>query len=417
MYTTNYQAEVLIIGGGVIGACAAYYLTEQGRSVTLLEKGKIGAGSSYGNAGLVSSEHAIPLTAPGVISQGLRWMLDSDSPFYIKPRFDFDLFRWLWQFWRASSEKKMRRTIPVLLALRQASLELFEQFKAGDMSFNYEQKGRLFLFRDQANFEANIKEDRVLEEFGVTAQVLDANGVRELEPNVQPSIIGGLYYAGYAHIAPHRFVRELARVSKSRGASLRTGTEVLGFEISNGRISTVITTRGNFYPEQVVLAAGAWSPLLARQLGLQLPIQAAKGYSITVKSPLTSPSRPLFLAEDRVAVTPMGKRLRFTSTLELTGFDMSINRRRVSATRRAASRYMSGMDALELIEIWRGLRPATPDDLPIIGRSASLQNLILATGHSMLGMAHGPITGKIVSQLVTGETPALDLTPFRLERF
>jgi D-amino-acid dehydrogenase len=417
MNAANHQTEVLIIGGGVIGVCAAYYLTEQGRSVTLVEKSDICAGSSYGNAGLVLTEHAIPLAAPGVISQGLRWMLDSDSPFYIKPRFDLDLLRWLWQFWRASNEKAMRRVIPVLLALRQASLELFEQLNAGDMSFNYKQNGRLFLFRDQANFETSIKEDHVLKEFGVTAQALDRDAARQMEPNAHPAIIGGIYYASYGHLTPDLFVRALARVVESRGAVLQTGTEVLGFETLGERIATVITTRGDFQPEQVVLAAGAWSPSLARPLGLRLPIQAAKGYSITVKSPPTAPTRPLFLAEGRVAVTPMGERLRFSSTLELAGLDMSINRRRVAATRRAVGEYLNGMTDLELIEIWRGLRPATPDSLPIIGRSPSLQNLILATGHGMLGMAHGPITGKLVSQLMAGESPTLDLTPFRVERF
>jgi len=417
MNAANHQTELLIIGGGVIGVCAAYYLTEQGRSVTLVEKSDICAGSSYGNAGLVLTEHAIPLAAPGVVSQGLRWMLDSDSPFYIKPRFDLDLLRWLWQFWKASNEKAMRRVIPVLLALRQASLELFEQLNAGDMSFNYKQNGRLFLFRDQANFEASIKEDHVLKEFGVTAQALDGDAARQMEPNAHPDIIGGIYYASYGHLAPDLFVRALARVAESRGAVLHTGTEVLGFETLGERIATVITTRGDFQPEQVVLAAGAWSPSLARPLGLRLPIQAAKGYSITVKSPPTAPTRPLFLAEGRVAVTPMGERLRFSSTLELAGLDMSVNRRRVAATRRAVGEYLNGMTDLELIEIWRGLRPATPDSLPIIGRSPSLQNLILATGHGMLCMAHGPITGKLVSQLMAGESPTLDLTPFRVERF
>ena len=417
MNAANHQTELLIIGGGVIGVCAAYYLTEQGRLVTLVEKGDICAGSSYGNAGLVLTEHAIPLAAPGVISQGLRWLLDSDSPFYIKPRFDLDLLRWLWQFRQASNEKTMRRVIPVLLALQQASLELFEQLNAGDMSFNYKQNGRLFLFRDQANFEASLKEDHVLKEFGVTAQALDGDAARRMEPNAHPAIIGGIYYASYGHLAPDLFVHALARVAESRGAVLQTGTEVLGFETRGERIATVITTRGDFQPEQVVLAAGAWSPSLARPLGLRLPIQAAKGYSITVKSPPAAPIRPLFLAEGRVAVTPMGERLRFSSTLELAGLDMSVNRRRVAATRRAVGEYLNGMTDLELIEIWRGLRPATPDSLPIIGRSPSLQNLILATGHGMLGVAHGPITGKLVSQLVAGESPTLDLTPFRVERF
>lgn len=412
------QADILIIGGGVIGVCAAYYLAEQGQPVTLVEKSDLCAGSSYGNAGLVASDHAIPLAAPGVLSQGLRWLLDAGSPFYIKPRLDFDLLRWLWRFWAACRTEPMRRTILVLLDMKRASSHLFEQLTTGnDMEFGYEQKGRLFLFRTQAGFEKGLKEVRLLQEFGVTAQVLDADAVRQLEPNILPAIVGGVHYTGYAHLIPDRFVRELARVAQSRGACLQTGAEVIDFETSGRRISTVVTTRGDFRPNQVVLAAGAWSAVIARKLGLSLPIQAAKGYSVTVKRPPTAPHLPLSLDEAKVAVTPMGDMLRFSSTLELAGLDMSINRRRVAATRRALSDYLPGMENLDLIEIWRGLRPTTPDSLPIIGRSESLENFIVATGHGMLGITHGPITGKLIAQLVAGETPILNPAPFRLERF
>ncbi len=412
------QEKILIIGGGVIGVCTAYYLVEQGWPVTLLEKDKICAGSSYGNAGLAASEHAIPLAAPGVLGQGLRWLLDAGSPFYIKPRLDLELFRWLWQFRAACREEPMRRTIPLLLALKQASRELFEQLVArNDMEFGYERQGRLFLFSSQAGLDKGAKEACLLQEFGVTAQVLDMASVRQIEANVLPSLAGGVYYPAYTHLTPDRFVHELARVAESSGVCIQTKTEVLGFQTSGRRISRVITTRGDFQPQQVVLAAGAWSPVIARDLGLRLPVQPAKGYSITVKRPPTSPYLPLFLAESKVAVTPMGDRLRFSSTLELAGLDLSINQRRVAATRRAVCDYLPGMSDLELIEIWRGLRPATPDSLPLIGRSRSLDNLIIATGHGMLGIAHGPITGQLVSQLIAGESPAIDLTPLHVERF
>jgi len=410
--------DILIIGGGVIGVCAAYYLLEQGRSVRLVEKGNICAGSSYGNAGLVGSTHAIPMAAPGVLSQGLRWLMDADSPFYIKPRLDLELFRWLWQFRGACRTKPMRRAIPVLLALGQTGGNLHEQLSScHEMDFGYQHQGRLFLFKSQTSLEKEIKQVQILQEFGVTAQILDADGVRQMEPHVQPDIAGGIYFQSYAHLIPDRFVRGLARLAESRGAVLQTDTEVLGFETSGRRISTVITTRGDFCPDQVILAAGAWSATLARELGIRLPIQAAKGYSITVKRPATCPNRALLLGEAKVAVTPMGEMLRFTSTLELAGLDLSINRRRVAATRRAVCDYLSGMDDLELSEIWRGFRPTTPDTLPMIGRSQSFENLIVATGHGMLGVSHGPITGQVVAQLATGATPAIELAPLRVERF
>ncbi len=410
--------DILIIGGGVIGVCAAYYLLEQGRSVRLVEKRDICSGSSYGNAGLVASTHAIPLAAPGVLGQGLRWLLDDDSPFYIKPRLDLELFRWLWRFRRACRTEPMRRTIPVLLALSRNGGDLYEQLsRSNEIDFGYEHKGRLFLFTSQLGLEYEIKQAKLLQEFGVTPQILDADGVRQLEPHVQPDVVGGIYYQSYAHLVPDRLVRGLARLVESRGAVLQTETEVLGFETSGRRISTVITTRGDFSPDHIVLAAGAWSASLARELGIRLPIQAAKGYSITVKRSPTCPNRALSLNEAKVAVTPMGDMMRFTSSLELAGLDFSVNRRRLAAMRRAVSDYLPGMTGLEMIEMWRGLRPTTPDSLPVIGRTQSFENLIVATGHGMLGVSHGPITGQLVAQLITGAAPVLELAPFRVERF
>ena len=195
----------------------------------------------------------------------------------------------------------------------------------------------------------------------------------------------------------------------------------MGFETSGKRVTQVKTTRGDFIFDQMIMAAGSWSPTLVRDLELHIPIQPAKGYSVTVKRPATAPAIPLSLSESRVIATPMiseqGTTLRFAGTLELAGLDFSINRRRVDAIMRAARTYLRGLDDLETVEIWRGLRPCTPDGLPIIGRAQSFDNLIIATGHAMLGMSLGPITGKLVSQIACGEEPEIDIRPLRVERF
>ena len=412
------KADTLIIGGGVIGVCAAYFLAEQGRSVTLVEKNDLSSGSSYGNAGLIAIDHAIPMPAPGVLSQGLRWMLDSAGPFYIKPRLDPDLIRWLWQFRGACKSETVLRAIPILLSIGRASLDLYDQLHARHaLDDGYHRRGRLFLYRTQAGLDHGAEDVDLLRDFGVTGQVLDAAAVREKFPLVLPSVIGGIYYENYAHFVPDRFVRELARVAETLGARIRTGTEVLGFETSGKRIAKVNTTRGDFEADEVVLAAGVWSAPIARPLGLRLPIQAAKGYSITAKRPPDYPELPVQLADDMVAVTPMAEFLRFSSTLEMSGLEMSINQRRLAASRKAMREYLSGAETLEELEIWRGFRPMTPDDFPMIGRSNSFQNLTLATGHSMTGMTQGPITGKLVAQIIAGDEPDIDLTPFRPERF
>jgi len=410
--------DTLVIGGGVIGVCSAYYLAERGQSVTLVEQADIAAGSSYGNAGLIVPSHSVPLAAPGALSRGLKWLLDSESPFYIKPRFDFKLFEWLLRFSLAAREGPMRRAIPALRDLGHLSLALYDALAALDgFEFGYQRKGLLAIYRTRSRLAAGVEEAHRLNEYGITAQALDAAQARQMEPNVREGVVGGVYYPGDTHLRPADFVRGLAGLAEKKGVHICRGTEVLGFEVSGRKVAAVKTTRGDFHPVQVVLAAGAWSPVVARDLRLKVPIQAAKGYSITIRRPEQSPTIPLLLGEARVIATPMGDVLRFAGTLELAGLDFSINRRRVAAIERAAREYMPGLERLEPLEIWRGLRPCTPDGLPMIGRAREFDNLIFAAGHATLGMSLGPATGKLVTQVASGEKPDVDLRPFRPERF
>jgi D-amino-acid dehydrogenase len=409
---------VLVIGGGVIGVCSAYYLAERGREVILLDKGEICSGCSYGNAGLIVPSHSIPLAAPGVLGQGLRWLRDPESPFYIKPRLDLELLSWLRRFTAACTMQWVRQGTPVLRDLHRASLALYEELAALEgLSFGFERRGILALFSSPHGHEEGLREARLLAEYGLDFQELDAEAVRERVPQVLPGVVGGVFYPEDAHLNPADFVVGLARVVENQGVRIHTRTEVLGFTASAGRITAVRTTRGDFQPAEVVLAGGSWSAELAKNLGLRLPIQPAKGYSITVKRPEAGPTVPLLLGGVRVGVTPLGELLRFAGTLELAGLDLSINPRRVDAILKGARRYLGGLDALEVVEIWRGLRPCTPDGLPILGRPAACENLTLATGHAMLGMCLGPISGKLVAQVVCHEPPALDLTALRAERF
>lgn len=409
---------IVVVGGGVVGVCAAYYLARRGVAVTLVEKGEIAAGSSYGNAGLIVPSHSVPLAAPGVFRQAVRFMLDPESPFYIRPRPSPDLLRWLLRFGRACTEAHVRRSLPVIRDLSRASLDLYRELAAlPGLEFGFRQDGVLAVFRTAAGLEHGRREAAVLEAAGIGATVLDPGGARGLEPALRGDVAGGVHFPGDAHVTPDRFVRGLARVAEALGTRLLTATEVLGFVRRGSRIVTVETTRGDLAAEQVVLAAGAWSGPLARGLGLDLPLQPAKGYSITCARPATGPRMPLLLGEARVAVTPMGDALRFAGTLELAGLDLTIDRRRLAAIRHAVPRYLAGDASVTVREIWRGLRPCSPDGLPYIGRPARCDNLIVATGHAMIGVSLGPVTGALVAQLATGERPMLDLTPLRPERF
>jgi D-amino-acid dehydrogenase len=414
----NRRKEIIIIGGGVIGACIAYYLSGEKHEVTLLEKNQICSGSSHGNAGLIACENPIPMAEPGVIRKALGWMLDPEGPFYIKPRLDLSLIRWLLGFYASCRKKPMLHAIDVTLAMKRISTQLSDDLTAeSKVALGWEKKGRMLVYQKDASFKDGIATLNSLKQYGVAGEILDSAGVRAKDPNILPSVIGGIYYPGYEHVLPERYVKGMVRIAENTGVTLHTETEVIGFETSKSRISRVVTTRGDFIPEQVVLAAGSWSPLIAKDLGLRLPIQPAKGYSITVKRTSGCSEIPLSLADHKVAVTPMGDQLRFSSNLELVGYDSTINRRRIAATRRAANMYLSGIDELELIQIWSGFRPNTPDTLPIIERNETFNNLILATGHDMLGMTHSLVTGKLVSDIVDGEAPSMDLKPLRLGRF
>ena len=400
----------MVIGGGVIGVSSAYYLARDGWDVTLLDKGEICAGSSYGNAGLIVPSHVVPLAAPGVWWQGVKWMLRPESPFYIKPRASLELARWLWRFRAACTPARMRQAMPLLRRLGVESLDLYRELaEKGGFDFGFRQPGSMTVFFTADGLAHGREEARLLAEAGVAVEMLDGPAARSVEPALRPGVVGALFCREDALLVPDRFVKGLAQLTASHGARILTGAEAIGVRTAGDRITAVETTRGTLPADTVVLAAGAWSPEIGRALGLRIPIQPAKGYSLTYRRPARSPAIPLLPAEGRFSVTPMGEFLRFGGTLELAGLDLTINRRRVDALRRSALRCIEGTEDLELLEIWRGLRPCTPDGLPLLGRTRRFGNLVLAAGHAMVGMSLGPVTGKLVAQLVAGTAPTHDL--------
>ncbi len=414
------KTDVLIIGGGAVGVCAAYYLREAGYGVTLVERGKIGSGASHGNMGLIVPSHSVPLAAPGVPVRGLKWMFNPDSPFYIKPRLDPSLIRWLWEFWKASSEGRMRRAIPLIRDMSLQSLSLFDELDGLDgVDFDYHQRGVLAVYRTKEGLAEGEEERQLLSSYGLEIDELTSDGVAEALPGLELNALGGLHFRQDAHLTPGKFVRSLADHAVRRGVIVRTGSEVTGFTKDKGRIAAVHTTQGDIAAGEVVLTAGSWSPALGIVAGISLPIQPAKGYSVTMRRPAEWPELPIMLAESRVAVTPMGDTLRIGGTLELAGMDLSINRRRVAAILHALPRYLPSfdIDALEIVETWCGLRPCTPDGLPFLGRAPGVPNLIVAAGHAMIGVSLGPVTGKLVSQIVAEDPPGIDIDLLAVDRF
>jgi D-amino-acid dehydrogenase len=331
---------------------------------------------------------------------------------------DLDLLRWLVRFALSSRHSRMMRALPPMRDLLLASRTLYDELsRQENFDFGFGGNGSLQVYLSEKSLKEGAEEAHLLEGFGIPAQVMSTSDVLELEPALFPNITGGIHYPRDGHIDPLRFVQGLAGRAKQLGAEISTGTEVLAVESRDGEVTRIRTTRGDFYPKQVILAAGSWSPEIARMLRLKVPIQAAKGYSLTFEKPEVSPRLPLLLADAHVVANPLEDALRVAGTLELAGMDFSINLRRVEAISSATQRYLPGLTRAHVIEIWRGLRPCTPDGLPIISRSGSFRNLIISAGHAMLGMSLGPITGKLVSQMVSGEQTDVDLAPLRMERF
>ena len=415
------EAEVLVIGGGVIGMCTAYYLAQGGAAVTVLEEHQVGGpmASSYGNIGLLVPSHSRPVAEPGVIGGSLRWLLDAESPLYVKPRWDLDLVRWLLRFRAACAARRCAAAEPVLYRWQCASQELYAELAAElPPEVDYERKGGLFLYREEADWEAAVAAARREQEAGIDLALVDRERLGALLPGLKREVLGAVHYRRDGRLIPGAFVRALAAAAARRGAVVHEQAAVFSLERRGARVAAVHTSRGTLRPRVTVLAAGFLSPDLSRGVGLRVPVQPAKGYSITVRRPAACPPIPLHFHAERVVLTPFGPdRMRIGGTLELAGNDRRVNPRRLAAIRRAPPRYLAGMEELETLEIWRGMRPLSADSLPILGRPRGLDNLLLATGHGMIGMSLGPASGKAVADLALGRQPSLDMELFRADRF
>ncbi len=411
--------DVLIIGGSSIGLNCAYYLLKAGRSVTILDAKEIGKGSASGNAGHIVPSHIIPLAAPGIVPTALKWMLDpQNTPFGIKISLEPSYISWLLQFMFSCNDANVQRGIPPLNSLGQLSARNFAQMIAEEnFDCNYCDKGLLFLYKSAEAFAGGRHEAEKMNRHGIPTEVLDQAAVHVREPMARADVVGGVHFTGDSFLDPARFLQLLKERVHAMGAELCEHTPVTGFDVADGRIHVVKTSAGDFEADEVILAAGAWTPAVARDLRLNIPVQPARGFSLTLSMTRQMPSQALLLGERSVAITPMGDHLRFTGRLEVGQFSTTPDPRWIRQIEKAVREYIQLDETLDIKEAWAGLRPTTPDGLPIIGRVQRYSNLVLATGHAMMGLSLGPGTGQVVAELLTGRTPAFDLSPLRAERF
>lgn len=411
--------SVIVVGGGVIGLASAYYLAKAGREVTVVERdSSLTSGCSEGNAGMVVPSHFIPLAAPGVIGQGLKWMLDPKSPFFLRPRLDLDLARWVWLFFRHANAGHVKRSEYLLRDLGLESRRLHIELAQGE-GFPLETRGLLMLCQSEKGLEDEVEVAEAALRLGLEVEVFGKNRLKEFEPEAQVEALGGVWFQQDCHLAPLDFVGALRKGIIAAGGKF-VEDEVTDFVKEGSTITGVRSAAGStLTADRIVLAGGMATLALARKLGLRLPMQGGKGYSLTLKEPNKALNLCSLLKEGRVAVTPMGKTLRIAGTMEICGADTSLSPARLQGIIESFCRFYPDFSAgdFEGIEPWIGLRPCSPDGLPYLGAAPGQERVVVATGHSMMGLSLAPVTGFLVEKLVSGEATGMELAPLAPERF
>lgn len=411
--------KVVVIGGGVIGAACAYYLSKRGCEVALIDKGEFGKGCSHGNCGFVCPSHVLPLAAPGAFGMAIKSLLARDAPFRIQPRLDPALWSWLLRFARRCNARDMLAAGKAIQALLNSSRKLYDQLLSDEaIDCEFEARGLLFVFQTAKAMEHYAATDKLLREtFGVTATHYDSGALNELEPALKSDLAGGWLYESDAHLRPDMLMRAWKKVLFARGVMIEEKCEFEFFDGDATQAQVAVTSQGDQPADAFVVAAGAWTPHLAKQLGRSIPIQPGKGYSITMPRPARCPKYPMILEEHRVAVTPLASGYRLGSTMEFAGYDSKLNPRRLDLLRRGARHYLHEPYGEPVQEEWFGWRPMTYDGLPIIDRSPAFSNVWIAAGHNMLGLSMAPATGKLICELIYNEPPHLDPAPYAVTRF
>ena len=410
--------NVIIIGGGIIGLCSAYYLQKEGHKVCIIDQSNLDEGASYVNAGYLCPSHIIPLSAPGVMKKGIKWMFNPSSPLYIKPRFELDFLKWARAFNKSCNVKHVNKAIPLIKDIALLSQELYDEIKQTEnFKFHYEKKGLLMLCKTEKMLESEIKVAKIAVNEGLDVEILSANEVKALEPNAQMEVIGASYFKCDSHITPHEFMEDMKTYLQSNGVEFYKNEKVEDLDFRNSRINTIITNKQRLSADEIVLAAGSWSHLISKKLGLKLLLQAGKGYRIDSLRP-TGITIPAILAEAKVAVSPMNGFTRFAGKMEIAGINHTINKIRVEDIANTSKRYYPGVELTkeEKDHATCGLRPVSPDGLPYIGKSKKCKNLTFATGHAMMGWSMGTATGKLVSEIISDHKTSLNVEAYHPER-
>lgn len=413
--------KAIIVGGGVVGLSSAYYLKKSGWDVVVIDQSDFLNNCSYGNAGYVCPSHFVPLASPGIVSQGLRWMLNKKSPFYIQPRLSWPLMDWGLKFVKSATAKHVADSAIPLRDAALVSQHCYEELAATPgFDFAYEHKGlfEYFLTKEAAeNAHETIEKATSL---GLDAEYMSAEAVQALEPQTKLNIQGALYFKCDSHLYPNKLMKSLISWLQQNNVALNPNETVTAFEKTNNRISKVITTKKSYEADTVVIATGSWSREVAELINIKLPLMPGRGYSVTFENSTYKLNYPAILVEGRVAVTPMdGNKIRFGGTMEITTISRPPQISRVEGILNTVKQFLPEftIPLPDIKDVWYGYRPCSPDGLPYIGRLKNISNCIVATGHAMIGLSLGAGTGQWVSQLANEEKTSIDLSAFTVERF
>ena len=413
------MSKVVVAGGGIIGMCTAYYLKKEGHDVVVIDRGDLKSGTSFGNAGYISPSHFIPLASPGIIAKGMKWMMSSTSPFYIKPRLNMDLIKWGLTFWKRSGQSTMERNIPHMNAILQLSRELTSEIK-NDLGNNFrmEEKGCLMLYKSEHTEKHEIELAKEAAELNIETQIFNAKEVQQMEPDVELNVRGGILYPIDCHLHPGDLMATIKKYLDDNGVEFKLNTTITGFEKNAGVITKIVTDKGDVTGDEYVLATGSWLPLVTKELGIEILLQAGKGYSMTFENISKNIKYPAILVDDRVAMTPMGADLRMGGTMEISGIGSPTLMKRVNSIFSAAKSYYPNLpvEFPKPEKIWSGLRPLSPDGLPYIGRHSAYKNLVIAGGHAMLGISLAAATGKLIEEIIAHKKTSIDTSAFDVER-
>lgn len=413
--------KIIIVGGGMNGLCAAYYLQKKNYNVTVIDSGDISNSCSFGNMGFLSPSHFIPLASPGIVAEGVKHMLSSTSPFYIKPRLDLHFLRWAIKFYRNSTQKIVEKNSPSLSELLNLSRRLMNEIRddIGDV-FEMEEIGCMMMCRQQKTYEEELKmADAAEKKFGLSVERLNRGELQKREPNVELDIYGAVLFKNDAHIHPGKFMVAMKNYLEKNGVNFQLNTTVTGFEKSGKTIKSVITDKGTYSGTEILLSPGSWLPQLAKMLGITLLLEGGKGYSYTYDHVEKNIRNPAILVDGRCAITPWKQQLRIGGTMEFSGNNNKVLVNRMQGIYDSVKLFYPGLkiDFPPKDKIWTGLRPVTPDGLPYIGKADNFENLLIAGGHAMLGISEGAATGKIISDIVDKRSTPIDISAFKVGRF